>query len=113
MKPEFKIEGQEASSAEYAALMSALLASQAATPTARACTDGDTAPDPLSAIEALFGCQVGAVAASAIARFDALGGTRKDGDRAVYPGVSAFLEAGDPTASVSGPPAGAAPDRYE
>ncbi|NIJ08804.1 hypothetical protein FHS31_002428 [Sphingomonas vulcanisoli] len=101
MKPEFKIEGREATPAEYAQLMQALLASQAATPTARACAGGDADAHAVSPIDALF---------PETARTEARG---KDGERAVYPPVSGFFEGGSSNSSMSAAPPRAAPGRYE
>ena len=47
MKSELEIQGREATPAEYGELMQALLASQAATPTARACAADAHAARPV------------------------------------------------------------------
>jgi hypothetical protein len=101
MKPQFKIEGREATPAEYAQLMEALLASQAATPTARALTSETINASVSSILDALFP-EAGA---------DASRG--KDSDRPVYPRVSGFLEARNPISSPSAAPSKAARGRYE
>lgn len=101
MKPHFKIEGREATPAEYAQLMEALLASQAATPTARALATDAADASTSSILDVLFP-EGGA---------DAPHG--KDGERSVYPRVSGFLEARNSISPQSAAPKKAARGRYE
>lgn len=113
MKPELKIEGREATPAEYAHLMQALLASQAATPTAKAVADADAkAPQP-SVIDALFGAEIATPAGQPITGRAPRAKGEKHGERAVYPPVSGFLEATRTTSPVSKATPQSAPDRYE
>ena len=100
MKPEFKIEGREASPAEYAQLMAALLASQAATPTARACATDDH-PSSASLLDVLFSSTAPVV------------GETKEGEEPVYLRVSGFLETGQSTSPPSAARPKTAPDRFE
>ena len=104
MKPEFKIEGREASPAEYAELMHALLASQAATPTARACAVTEQAR--VSMLDALLSIET-------VVPNPARQSDENDGERGVYRHVSGFLEAGQSTSSPPVAPIEAVPGRYE